>query len=528
MFGEFGLRAIASAGWRTGVFNSVASRFGITDPPLANSGPHYKHAPNEQRLVCVNIGICSASVYTEQATRSPLDNDAELVVRARYGDLQGFDRLMRRHYDAVRRIALRFAAISEEADDLTQETFVTAYERLDQLVQPDRFAAWIAAIAKNEGLMWKRRRAGQPSLLSLDGDDSDTDSTLGTAIAESARESAHRRAIRETVSSAVSALTAEQRMAVRLHYIEGYNYGETAALLDIPVAAVRGRLERARNVLRKELQEMSTHRTREYKLSSRDLDAIRAAANCAHVNRPDHDQRPLIESLYFTGHGSLVSTDTYRLFHYSSGSLSDIPQTLVHADLGRALRDQHPDAHNARLTLVDGRAVLLLDNGDDVSAPLVEGQFPDWEKIFPADWRINATAPAGDWLDSLAQLARQRGQVQTALDRRMLIILSAEERRIILRQGKEPTDGQRISWEASVSFPAEVQTTFGCAVNCEYLEQALQGLGLPPDGAVALYANDPEKSLLLRPADSESVWTMLMPMQICPHPPEAVAAGAQG
>ena len=447
-------------------------------------------------------------------------NDAELVARARCGDLQGFDRLMRRHYEAVRRIALRFAAISEEADDLTQETFVTAYERLDQLVQPDRFAAWIAAIAKNEGLMWRRRRASQPLLLSLDGHDSDTGSTLGTAITESARESTHRRSIREMVSSAVSALTAEQGMAVRLHYIEGYNYDETAALLDIPVAAVRGRLERARNVLRKELQEMNAHPTKEFKLGSRDLDAIRAAANCARVNGPGLEPRPLIDSINFTGCGSLVSTDTYRLFHYSSASLSDIPQILVHADLGRALRDQHPDVHNARLTFSDGRAVLLLDNGDEVSAPLVEGQFPNWEKIFPADWRIKATATAGDWLHSLAQLARQRGQVQTAWDRRMLLIMSSEERRIILRQGKEPTDSQRISWEASVSFQAEVQTTFGCAVNCEYLEQALQGLGLPSDGLVAFYANDPMMSLLVRPDDNESVWTLLMPMQIGPHPPE--------
>ena len=76
-------------------------------------------------------------------------SDSELVTGCRRGERKAFSELMRRHYGTVRRIALSFAAIPEDADDLTQEAFIAAYERLDQLADPGRFASWLAAIVRN-------------------------------------------------------------------------------------------------------------------------------------------------------------------------------------------------------------------------------------------------------------------------------------------------------------------------------------------------------------------------------------------
>ena len=110
-----------------------------------------------------------------------METDAELVIRSRRGDLRAFDALVRRHYKTALRAARRFAAIPEDADDLTQEAFVAACERLHQLAHPERFAGWLVTIVRNEGRMWHRRRFTQPTLFSLD--DEEADSAGGNAEA---------------------------------------------------------------------------------------------------------------------------------------------------------------------------------------------------------------------------------------------------------------------------------------------------------------------------------------------------------
>ncbi len=91
-------------------------------------------------------------------------SDAELVARTLRGDRGAFDGLVQRHYALVRRIAYRYVLFAEDVHDLVQETFVTAYTQLGQLAHPEAFAGWLAAIARNEGLMWRRRAMAQPDL----------------------------------------------------------------------------------------------------------------------------------------------------------------------------------------------------------------------------------------------------------------------------------------------------------------------------------------------------------------------------
>ena len=106
----------------------------------------------------VTFSSTHASGEKERSVGDGMLTDSELVLRSRMGEQGAFDALVRRYHDVVRRIATSFAAIPEDADDLVQETFVTAYSRLGQLKDPDRFGAWIAAITRNEGRMWHLRR----------------------------------------------------------------------------------------------------------------------------------------------------------------------------------------------------------------------------------------------------------------------------------------------------------------------------------------------------------------------------------
>ena len=439
-------------------------------------------------------------------------SDAELVASVRRGDHRAFDELVRRHHGMVRRIACRFAAIPEDADDLVQEAFVTAYERLHQLEHADRFAGWLAAIAKSEGLMWQRRRLVQPVLIPL-GDDE----AASPAAAAANWEPLRRSTIRDAVASALSGLTVGQRQVVRLHYLEGCDYRETAMLLDIPVSAVRGRLDRARKALRKELQKMTAISATGWKLSGRDLDAMRAAANMACTD----PERTAINALYLDGSGRLVSTDGHRLMCYSSPTLEGMPPTLIHGDLGRALRDGYPQVRRARLLLSDVDATLRLENSQEIRAPLVDAAYPSWENVVPAEWRFGATARAGDWLSGLEMLARHREAgvmplVDPRAPNRILIALSPDEGRITLTHGESPAQEDGIAWEASISFPAEFASGGGeliVAANAAYVEEAVRALGLRPDESVELNANEEEKSFMIRPAGTGGTFVVTMPMQ---------------
>lgn len=444
-----------------------------------------------------------------------MQSDRQLVIRARRGDRQAFDLLVRQHYECALRAARRFAVITEDAADLVQESFVTAFERLHQLAEPDKFAAWLATIVRNEGLMWRRRRNAQPTLFSLDGVEADAEPGLASISMKTGREIARRAVIRDSIADALAVLTTQQRMAVTLHYIEGYNYRETAKLLDVPICAVRGRLDRARSTLRKELQEMATNLIKEFQLDACDLHALRSGALCA---CKDTNPRP-INTLFFTGNGQVVSTDTCRLFCYTSPSIKNVPKALVHADMGRILLNQHREANRAKLILKEKNAVLRMDDGTTISADVVEGTYPNWEKVIPTEFGIRCTALAADWLDALAMLAGQRESVTSQeIDKpRVVVALSPEEARITLREGEEPSSDRRISWQISASFPAEFPTTgpdFIAAFNPIYIEQAIRAIGIPPEGSVEFLANEPLTPMMVRPAGSQNVFVLTMPMEI--------------
>ena|GEM_PF-407075 len=443
--------------------------------------------------------------------------DTKLVIKAKRGERAAFDELMRRHYDLARRIALGFAPIPEDADDLVQEAFVTAYVRLHQLKDPECFGPWLAAIVRNEGRMWYRRRSVQPVLLALDGDEPGDPSPIEHASVRTARESVVRDSVREAIADAISVLCSQQRQVVRLHYLEGYDYTETASLLNVPIAAVRGRLDRARDVLRRELSEMVISKA--WGLGGRDLDAIRAAATVASSD-PD---RQVLNAILFTGKGQIVSTDTHRLFVCKRESFAEMPRALISAQLGRELRDTYADARNARLCIEENEAMLRLAEGWEMRAPLIDEVYPDWEKIVPAEWMSRAIAKCGDWLQSLALLSRHNGNETDNVLPRVLVVISPVDQRITLRQDHQAASAApgEIAHEVSVWFPARFEQgeqDLIMAMNPVYLEQSIRFLALEPDAEVELCANSHYNPILTRSVGEGDTFIVTMPMRRVDRP----------
>jgi RNA polymerase sigma-70 factor (ECF subfamily) len=444
------------------------------------------------------------------------------VARAQQGDRSAFDELVRECYQPVLRIARGFAAFPEDAHDLAQEALIAAYEHLGTLERPDRFDPWLTAIVRNAGRTWARRRRVQPPLLSLDGPNPDRVSTPPDAGAEAMACDGGRDTTREYVLAAINALPAGQRQACRLHYLLGYDYAETSALLGISVSAVRGRLQRARQGLRKELDAMT--RQTEWVLAARDLAALRAAA--AFAARPEHAQDRSITGMCFDESGRLVSSDTFRLFCYRSRALEGMPSTVVDAELGLRLRNDHPDARNGCLTLGRREARLNLAGAAGVRAEILPESYPPWENVLPESWKLTTAAPAGDWLRALDMLRQGWATLTDGRPeaRRILMILSPDESRITLARGREPSEGHGVTWECSASFGAdftEAEEKVVIAANGDYVLQAIRALDAGPDEQLELAANGPAMAFMLRPAGRDDIFVVTMPMSRPTRPSQA-------
>jgi RNA polymerase sigma factor (sigma-70 family) len=166
--------------------------------------------------------------------------DAGLVASTLDGDEGAFALLVERHRTRIRSVAHAVLGDWAEAEDVTQEALLAAHATLARLRDPERFGAWLTAIAGNLAKMRLRsRRAGWTSLDELAGG-------LLSPSSEASEES-------ELVREALDVLSGLQREAVLLHYVEGLSTTEIAALRGESPGAVRVRLHRARGRLRHEL-----------------------------------------------------------------------------------------------------------------------------------------------------------------------------------------------------------------------------------------------------------------------------------
>jgi len=166
--------------------------------------------------------------------------DAGLVASTLAGNEDSFTLLVERHRPRIRRVAHSLLGDWAEAEDVAQDTLLVAHATLERLRDPERFGAWLAAIATNLAKMRLRsRRAGWTSL----------DELVGGVLHPSPEPADEA----ELVHEALEALSGLQREAVLLHYVAGLSAAEIAARYGESSGAVRVRLHRARKKLRASL-----------------------------------------------------------------------------------------------------------------------------------------------------------------------------------------------------------------------------------------------------------------------------------
>jgi RNA polymerase sigma-70 factor (ECF subfamily) len=168
--------------------------------------------------------------------------DAELVAAVRRGSREAAGRLAERYLRGCRAVALAVVGEIAGAEDVCQEAFVHAIDRIDDCRDPTRFGSWLRQIVRRRARNYLRH-ARVRRALPLAGD-------MGADQAESPADAAVRSDLRDRLLAALAQLPEDRREVVLLHDLEGWTHREIAERMKLPPGTVRSHLHHARRRLR--------------------------------------------------------------------------------------------------------------------------------------------------------------------------------------------------------------------------------------------------------------------------------------
>jgi RNA polymerase sigma-70 factor (ECF subfamily) len=188
----------------------------------------------------------SEASLTQQWTRdTPGADGADDVSLAREGDREAFERLYRRHVPRVHGLARRMAG-GDAADDLVQDVFVRAWQKLATFRGESAFGTWLYRLAVNVIVEDRRKRAN--AWRQVD----DEAAVANTAVAPADT------LLAVDLSAALERLPDGARQVFVLHDVEGYKHREIGKLVGITTGTSKGQLHRARMALRRYLRAAHT------------------------------------------------------------------------------------------------------------------------------------------------------------------------------------------------------------------------------------------------------------------------------
>ncbi len=177
----------------------------------------------------------------------PQNSEQQLIERCRAGDMEAFGILWEQHRSAVFRSILGVVGNTQDAEDLTQDTFLRAYRALGSFRGESQLRTWLIRIGVHLAIDHVKRKKAHPEV-ALDWD-------VGGGHAEvDPHAVVERNELRETVRKAINALPAHHRAVIVLRDIEGMDYSEIAQALGCSVGSVKLRLFRARRLLKQRLE----------------------------------------------------------------------------------------------------------------------------------------------------------------------------------------------------------------------------------------------------------------------------------
>lgn len=189
------------------------------------------------------------------ADESEQHPDLALVAKARTGDVSAYDALVRKYERQIFRIAQHITQNREDAEDVMQDSFLKAYEKLDQFQGNSKFYTWLVRITVNESLMrLRKRRTGK--MVSIDEDLETDEGSVPRDLADWApdpEQNFTQTELGEILEKTIKGLPPGFKIVFELRDVQGLSTEDTAEALGLSVPAVKSRLLRARLQLRERL-----------------------------------------------------------------------------------------------------------------------------------------------------------------------------------------------------------------------------------------------------------------------------------
>lgn len=183
--------------------------------------------------------------------------DTELVLKAQRGDVHAFDELVERYHGKIYGLTYNMTSNREDAEDLTQEVFVKAFEALPRFQGKSSFYTWIYRIAVNKTINYRKKRNRKRALsldqfdqeIKMDGNYHDLTSKGSPLRNMSLSE------LQIKLNEALQNLSEKHRTVVVMHDMQGIPHEDIAKVVGASVGTVRSRLFYARRQMQAELSE---------------------------------------------------------------------------------------------------------------------------------------------------------------------------------------------------------------------------------------------------------------------------------
>ena len=178
-------------------------------------------------------------------------DDSDLIQQTLDGDQQAFAQLVEKYQKQIHALAWQKIGDFHIAQEITQDAFFTAFQKLSTLTNHNRFAGWLYVITNRKCIAWHRKKSSQPQSLEAT-DPVELEEVYYSEFMTQQREEAANQKRRAIVQKLLSKLQESERTVVNLYYIAGMTCEDIGKFLGVSTNTVRSRLHRARNKLKKE------------------------------------------------------------------------------------------------------------------------------------------------------------------------------------------------------------------------------------------------------------------------------------
>ena len=176
-------------------------------------------------------------------------DDKHILARARSGELDAFEELVRQYEKRVYAVALRSSGSPEDAADITQEVFLRAWRSIESFRGDSGFSTWLFRITMNLCVDHARHKNAQPQTQPLVVGEEDAERPIPDT-APTPEEHLENSELGRELAAALDEVSEEHRRIVLLRDVSGLSYTEIAEVLEISEGTVKSRLSRARIALR--------------------------------------------------------------------------------------------------------------------------------------------------------------------------------------------------------------------------------------------------------------------------------------